>query len=44
MDEEQLEEEMCREKKSSVYTLGFFFFVGGFFFKVGICVRRPRPA
>lgn len=45
MDEEQLEEEMCREKNVfSVYVGVFFFFVGGFFFKVGICVRRPRPA
>lgn len=32
MDEEQLEEEMCREKKSSVYTLGVFFFCWWFFF------------
>lgn len=31
MDEEQLEEEMCREKKSSVYTLGFFFLLVVFF-------------
>lgn len=36
------EEEVCRGKKVfSVYVGVFFFF---FLIKVGICVRRPRPA